>query len=90
MVMPNSEKRTRLPFARGEGAQRAPRKGASSIRKKNEDTAMRKRSIGWRVSTDEKAKARVKELRIEGGVSQYLENLVLDDWEEARRRGGLT
>jgi hypothetical protein len=51
---------------------------------------MRKRSIGWRVSTDEKAKARVKELRIEGGVSQYLENLVLDDWEEARRRGGLT
>jgi hypothetical protein len=51
---------------------------------------MRKRSICWRVSTDEKAKARVKELRIKGGVSQYLENLVLDDWEEARRRGGLT
>jgi hypothetical protein len=43
----------------------------------------RSRTIKWPVSTDEKAKARVFELRIEGGVSRYLQILVEDDYDDA-------
>ena len=53
-------------------------------RRRLEETAIRSRTIHWRVSTDEKAKVRVDELHIKGGLSQYLEYLVLDDWEEAQ------
>jgi hypothetical protein len=47
------------------------------------ETATRVRYIRWPVATDEKAKARVRELRIRG-VGRYVEMLVLDDWEQSR------
>jgi hypothetical protein len=54
------------------------------VRRNLGGTAKRTRYIRWPVATDEKAKARVRELRIQGGVSRYVEILVLDDWEQSR------
>jgi hypothetical protein len=56
------------------------------VKKSYEEPAMRKRYIRWPLATDEKAKVRVRELRIKGGLSGYVGMLVLDDWEQSRGR----
>jgi hypothetical protein len=50
-----------------------------------EETAKRNRTIRWRLDVDEMAQQRVMELKIDGGVSEYLESLVHDDFEDSRR-----